>query len=147
MLARHGLHAVVEAIARVRKEAPEAVGTEVPPLSKADAERKQGTKRTPERLLAQLQNQNPEQARLIRELVQLYDEGRFLPNLSIAQDFVARRTGQRAKFKSRKAALPALLRVIAAIPPEELRGVRDEWTFNRTSGDYELLARAIMGTK
>jgi hypothetical protein len=147
LLARYGLRPVLDALAKVRKQTPEEVEAELERLETAKAERKGKPQKTPEKLLARFPTQSSEQASLIRELVGLYEQKRFLPNLRIAEDFVARRTGQHPKFKSRKAALPALLEVIAAIPSEELRGVREEWVFAPASGDFELLARAIIGTK
>ena len=147
LLARYGLRPVLEALAKVRKQSPEQVEAELERLETAKAQRKERATKTPEILLARLETQGSEQAGLIRELVGLYQQKRFLPNLRMAEDFAAQRTGQRHKFKSRKAALPALLGVIAAIPSEDLRKLRDECAFARTSGDYELLARAIMGTK
>ncbi len=147
LLARYGLRAVIQALAKVREQGPEELEAELERLETKKAERKEKPQKTPENLFARLPAQSPEQASLIRELVGLYEQKRFLPNLRMAEDFVARRTGQRPKFKSRRAALPTLLGVIAAIPSEELRGVREEWVFTPASGDYELLARAILGTK
>jgi len=147
LLARYGVRPVLDALAKVRKQTPEEVEAELDRLETTKAERKKKAEKAPERLLARLPTQSPEQASLVRELAALYEQRRFLPNLRMAEDFVAQRTGQPRKFKSRKAALPALLGVIATIPPEDLRKVRDECAFTPASGDYELLARAILGTK
>ena len=147
LLARYGLRPVLDALAKVRKQTPEEVEAELERLETTKAERKRKAEKTPERLLARLPAQSPEQASLVRELAGLYEQKRFLPHLRMAEDFVAQRTGQPRKFKSRKAALPTLLGVISAIPSEDLRKVRDECAFTPSSGDYELLAAAIMGTK
>lgn len=147
LLARYGLRPVLDALAKVRKQTPEEVEAELERLEATKAERKRKAEKTPEKPLARLDTQSSEQAGLIRELVELYEQKRFLPNLRMAEDFVAQRTGQHRKFKSRKAALPALRGAIAAIPSEDLRRVRDECAFTPSSGDYELLAAAIMGTK
>jgi hypothetical protein len=145
LLARYGLRPVLGALAKVRRQPPQVAELRPRETAKAGSEEKTG--KTPGKLLARLQAQSPEQASLIRELVGLYDEKRFLPNLRMAEDFLAQHTGQRRKFKSRRAALPAVLGVIATIPREDLPRVRDEWTFASGRDGYNQLARAIMGTK
>jgi len=147
LLARYGLRPVLDALAKVRKQTPEEVEAELERLETAKAERKRKAENTPVKLLARLPTQSSEQVNLVRELVGLYEQKRFLPNLRMAEDFVAQRTGRPRKFKSRRAALPALLGVIATLPPEDLRKVREECEFTSAPGDYELLARAIIGTK
>ena len=147
LLARYGLRPVLDALAKVRKQTAEEVEAELERLETTKAERKRKAEKTPENLLARLPTQSPEQVSLIGELAGLYEQRRFLPNLRMAEDFVAQRTGQPRKFTSRKAALPALLGVMATIPSEDLRIARDECAFTPASGDYALLAAAIMGTK
>jgi hypothetical protein len=147
LLARYGLRRVVEALAKVRGQSAEQIEADLERLETASAGREEKPKESLRRLLARLGAKSPEQASMIRELVELYKQGRFLPSLRMAEDFVAGRTGQRPRFKSRRAALPTLLDVIVTIPPEQLGGLRDEWAFTPSSGDYELLARAIIGSK
>ena len=147
LLARYGFRRVVEALAKVRDQSAEQIEAELKRLEAASAGHKGEPKRSLGRLLARLSAKNPEQASSIRELVELYKQGRFLPSLRMAEDFVAGRTGHRPRFRSRRAALPSLVEVIAAIPPEQLSGLRDEWAFTPSSGDYDVLARAIIGSK
>lgn len=147
MLARYGVRQVLEALAKARKQTPEEIERELARLETRRAERRSKPDKAPESLLARLPVKDPEQASLIKELIGFYQEKRFLPSLRAAEEFVAHRTGRHSKFKSRKAAQPALVRALAGIPSEGLRTLRNDCTYAQTSGDYELLAGAIMGAK
>jgi hypothetical protein len=89
--------------------------------------------------------QNPAISDPLRRLAVAFENRTFLPHLRDVVRFLDRNGVTHGKLKSRSAAAPVLVRLLARLPADELArlGAHDKAT---SDSDYALLARAIMGT-
>ncbi len=84
---------------------------------------------------------------LVLQLGRLFESKLFLPNLRDAEEFLRRAGAPPRKFKKRKEALGAVLKVLTEMRESELESLVSQNANTGGKSDYAILANQLMGKK
>ncbi len=86
-----------------------------------------------------------EDARTLARIGRLYEAKQFLPTLRDAEEFLRREGKPDKSFKSRRAALEAVLKAVSEMPSDEMQSLLLRLTGSDGQSDFALLANQLMG--
>jgi len=142
LLLKYGRQKVLRALADLGDQSPGEIEQQL--LAMEQKPRIRRPKPTALELAAAESKGREEIAEPLRLLAVAFQNKTFLPQLRDVQRFLDRLASP-GKLKSREAAVPALFRVLAGMPKDELvrLAAPDD---SHGESEYTILARAIMGT-
>ena len=150
LVARHGRKRVHDTLSRIGEVDPSALESMVEALD-ADAKTEQARPRSNrsaksvDELLGDFVPLASEVRDLLEKLGNAYEAKTFLPALREVKSFLELRGESVTRLRSRREALPRILRTLACLPVEELRSIDAERLDKR--GDLEVIADQILGPR
>lgn len=148
LVARHGHKRVSETLSRIGEVDPSAL---VSVAAALDAENKEpARKKSPrtvksvDKLICDLDPVAPAVRELLGKLGHAYEAKTFLPSLRQVRSFLESKGESGSRLRSRRDALPAVLRALWRLPVEELRLIDMERLDTRS--DLGIIADQILGT-
>jgi hypothetical protein len=144
LIAQFGRRSVLETFAAASGVSPDQIIQEIEKLQA----KKRGKESKPPKSLEELianAAPRPEAYGKIIQLGHLYEAKHFLPNLRDAETFFRRYEASPKKYKSRKDALPVVLKVLSSMPQQELEILVDDLMRSPDQSDYAILAKQLMG--
>jgi hypothetical protein len=147
LILRHGRKAVLETLAALDEQTPERVEADL----KLAEQRNRGPKKkrkivSASESAAQISQERPEAAELLRILATRYDNRVFLPQLRDVQRFLDRAGAPHRSLRSRGEAARLVVAALSRLGGDDLKRLAQEASSLRKESDYALLAREIIGT-
>src|SRR5438270_10861751 len=145
LVSQFGRRSVLDALADVSGVSPEKIDTEIAAHEEKKRAKAPKHDKSLEELLRYLRVASEEVKKVIADIGHLYETKQFLPNLRDAEEFLRRTDASSKKFKSRRAALGAVLKVLSEMTLDELQSLLTQITSSHGQSDYSLLANQLMG--
>jgi hypothetical protein len=140
---RYGRGAVLAALARAGDQTVEDLEGQLATLEARKDKQKAKTISTASLISSGFQDR-PELIPAVESAITRYENRAFLPHLRDVQRFFDRYSVNRTKLKSRKAALPSVIRALATMHSTDIHRLLHSPSPEGDS-DYAILAREIMG--
>lgn len=145
LVLQYGRARVLNSLAHISQVTPEVIEAELARLLRAKATKPSKTKPSHESLLNKL-GLPPEKQTIVALLVREYDNKRFLGELRLVDKFL-RTHGHLQPAKSRDAAFPKVLSMLANMPFSELQEILSSVIDAKPGSEYSNLAGAIMNLR
>jgi hypothetical protein len=145
LVVEFGRRPVLEAFAAASEAPPDQIQDE---LSRREANNRSKALKQPksiDAIIAGIPMTTDSQRQAIASLGRLYESRQFLPNLRDAEEFLRRSGALLKKQKSRKDALPLVLKALSGIAQSELDSILADATRSPGQSDYAILAKQLMG--
>jgi hypothetical protein len=144
LLARHGRDRVIAALARVSDTSPEEIEETLREFERSTSRRRVKPQKTVRAILADLKIPSKKIFDLVSEAAGLLEAKVIFPNRREVIAFLRKHGIDRSGAKSRREALPQVLRILSSLDEPQLREVLE--TASRSGeSDYALLANKILG--
>lgn len=146
LLLEHGRHSVFAALADAEEEETdvESIERELDAL-KARKAAKRRTRKVLDELVDEL-NLAPKHHALVKDIACEYENKRYLPELWRVRQFLETNGIEADRLRSRRAALPSVVKVLGSLPVDKLASLARAST-KRTKGDLSVLADQILGAR
>jgi len=143
LLLRYSRRRILEALAVLRESTVEEIEAELSLIEERVVSHKPRTTPSATDLVYEMSRARPESIEFLQALAARYDNRTFLPHLRDVQRFLDRIGFAHGQLKSRRAAARHMLTALCRLSVDDLKRLSTHGA--TTSGDYEMLAREIMG--
>ena len=144
LLAKYGRREVVKCLAGISSASVDEIEAELRRVARLDRADKHSKSNHEVSVIDEVCAGRPDVKEVLERLSLFYDGRGFLPELRDVQGFLEQH-GVAARPRSRKTALPAVLRTLAMLSSSELRNLCDQVTRIQGTSEFALLANGLMG--